>query len=198
MELLMRAVFALALAACTPDIAPATYFCGPEQLCPEELFCNPADNICTTEANVEAFNCGENVFDKVGDDAPATATPVSDVQCVSSVQLKSCLLEGDPGDWFQLDVPDNCNGVQIEVQVAFPIAFEPIAMQLSIDDGMPVPVESECGGGGVSAGQDQRCFQQVVENGSHLAVGFLHAGVANCDGTCTQNRYTAALQLSSP
>ena len=30
----------VALGACTADIAPSTYYCGPEGLCPDGLACN--------------------------------------------------------------------------------------------------------------------------------------------------------------
>lgn len=199
----MRASFlALALAACTPDIAPGTYFCGPEQLCPEDLVCNPADNICTVAAQVDpVFKCGviEHPDEKPGDDTPETGLQMTGFECVSGVrELKACLFDDDPGDWFQLDVPDNCTSVEIKTRVTFPLAFEPIAMQLSIDGGAPAAVETPCENTAVNAGQDARCFTQVVSNGAHLSIGFIHAGVANCDGACAHNRYTASVQLTTP
>ncbi len=187
------------VAACQADIAPGTYFCGPEQSCPEGQVCNGVDNICTVSASARPFAC--DLPDRTGDDSPATGLSLGKLDCVSVVhQLQACLVDGDPGDWFQFDVPDNCNGVQIDARLTYPTAFEPVAMQLSTDDGAPVDADTPCDdASGVSGGgNDVRCFVQTVANGSHLAIGLVHSGTADCDGTCAHNRYTLTLQLTAP
>ena len=49
-----------------------------------------------------------------------------------------CLLSGDVGDWYQLDIPDNCVAVQIEARLSFPVAFEPVQLQIATDEERPV------------------------------------------------------------
>jgi hypothetical protein len=198
MELLMRrAWLLLALGACSAEIAPDTYFCGPEALCPEGLTCNGVDNICTVPSQAQAFDC--DIPDRTGDDAPAMGLPLGDLTCVSGVrELKQCLFDDDPGDWFQFDVPDNCNAVQIEARLTFPIAFEPVGIELSTEGGAPVGVDTPCEVQNQEAGQAVRCFQMTVANGSHHAIGLVHSGIENCDGACAHNRYTLNLQLSTP
>ncbi len=195
----MRALLLIPLVACSADIAPGTYFCGPEQLCPEGMACNGADNICTVPSQVLPFDCGE-INDRPDDDLPEAGLQLAALECVSGVrELKQCLFEDDPGDWFQFDVPDNCSAVQIEARLTFPLAFEPVAIQLSTDGGPPVTVDTDCQfSAGENAGEISRCFEMTVSNGSHQAIGLVHSGVDNCDGACAFNRYTLNLQLSTP
>lgn len=193
----MRALMLLALGACSADIAPDTYFCGPEELCPEGLACNGPDNICTVPSQAQAFEC--DVPDRTGDDEPSTGLPLSELTCVSGVrELRACLFEDDPGDWFQFDIPDNCIAVQIVARLTFPIAFEPVAIQLSTEGSAPENVDAPCQVGNQDAGEDARCFQRTVANGTHHAIGLVHSGTQNCDGACAHNRYTLSLQLSTP
>lgn len=187
----------LGLGACSPDIASGTYYCGPEELCPEGQVCNGTDNICTIPANVQPFTC--DFPDRTGDDVPAQGLPLAGLTCVSGVrELHACLVDGDPGDWFQFDVPDNCNGVQIEARLTFAVAYEPVGIQLATEDGPGIDVETPCTVGVQDAGLDVRCFKQVVTNGSHHAIGLVHTNTADCDGACAHNRYTLDFQLSAP
>ncbi len=195
----MRALLLISLlASCSADIAPGTYFCGPEQLCPDGMACNGVDNICTVPSQAQAFDCG--IPDRSDDDAPAQGLQLTPLDCVSGVrELKACLFADDPGDWFQFDVPGNCSAVQIEARLTFPIAFEPVGMQLSTEDGAPMNVDSDCAlSTGDDAGSVSRCFEMTVSNGSHHAIGLIHSGTDNCDGDCAFNRYTLDLQLSTP
>ncbi len=196
----MRAALLVALvtAACTPDIAPGTYFCGAEGLCPEGQACNGPDNICVLDNQAQPFDC--DGADPTGDDAPSAGQPLGDLGCVSQLtENKGCLRENDPADWFQLDVPDNCNAVQIDARVTFPVAFEPVEMQVSSENGAPTTAETPCSSGTFPLeGQTIRCFKLTVQNGSHHAIGLVHQGSENCNGACSNNRYILSLQLSTP
>lgn len=185
------------LAACSAEIAPETYFCGPEQLCPEGLACNGVDNICTVPSSAQPFDC--DIPDRTGDDEPAMGLQLTDLACVSGVrELRACLFENDPGDWFQFDVPDNCTAVQIEARLSFATAFEPVAIELSTDGGVPNRVDTACAVESFDAGESTRCFEMTVSNGSRQAIGLVHAGELDCGGECAHNRYTLSLQLSTP
>ena len=195
----MRAlVVLLATGACSADIAPGTYFCGPDALCPDDMVCNGLDNICTVPSQAAAFDC--DIPDRSDDDAPAQGLQLSPLECVSGVrELKACLFAEDPGDWFQFDVPDNCTAVQIEARLTFPIAFEQVGIQLSTEGGTPVDVDAECTvSTGDDAGSLSRCFEMTVPNGTHHSIGLIHTGTADCEGECAFNRYTLSLQLSTP
>lgn len=201
--LLLPFALPFALAACTADIAPDTYFCGPERLCPEGLTCNDADNICTAPSNVEAFGCGKidgiPIPDMVGDDTPADGFDITNVNtCLVTRELRACLFADDPGDWVQFDLPAvSCSGTYTMTgRVTFAIAFEPLAIQLSTDDGPPQTVDVECDKATDSGGQTQRCFEVQLAGGSHYAIGVVHGNTANCDGDCAHNRYVLDLRMS--
>lgn len=193
-----RLLFVLSVGACSPEIAAGTYFCGPEQLCPEGLVCDGIEDVCTNPATAAPFEC--ELTDRPDDNSPAAGLNLETLDCVSGVrELKACIFADDPGDWFQFDVPDNCSAVQIEARLKFPVAYEPVGLQLSTDNGAPTTVDTECT---VSFGDDggnvSRCFQMTVGNGSHHAIGVVHTDTLNCDGECAFNRYTLSLQLSTP
>jgi hypothetical protein len=194
-----RWLVALTLTACSPDIAPGSYLCGPEQLCPEGQACNGTDNTCVLPGQVEPFAC-EGSQDPVGDDAPSAGLLVDNLTCVSRrAETKGCLLQNDVADWYQLDVPDNCTSVQIEARLTFPIAYEPLVMQISTEDGAPAPADTPCPSSTFAdEGESIRCFKLTVPNGSHHAIGLVHQGSENCRGACSNNRYTLQLQLSTP
>ena len=195
------------LVGCTESIAPGAYLCGPEQQCPDGLVCNgsenPAtdepENLCVLPSQAQPFACATP--DPAEDfDAPASGLLVGELQCVSAArEARGCLPQSDVGDWYQFDVPGNCNAVQIEARVTYPIAFEAMALQLSTDGGAPARVDGEC----ISSGQPAQgfvasCFKMTVANGSHHAVGVVHSGEGDCDGQCANNRYILELRLSTP
>jgi len=194
----MRAVLLFALVACSADIVSGTYFCGPEALCPDDLACNGIDNICTAPSQALAFDC--DLPDRTDDDTPATGFQLGELDCVSGVrELQACLFASDPGDWFQFEVPANCNAVQIEARLTFPLAFEPVGIQLSTEGGTPSDVDQDCTlSTGNDSGSTSRCFEMTVANGSQHAIGLVHSGRENCEGECAFNRYTLNLQLSTP
>lgn len=189
---------AAVLAACTPDIAPGAYLCGPEQLCPEGMACNGPDNVCVFAGNAEPFACG--VADPPGDDLPGAGQVIDGLTCVSAIrETTGCLLPNDPGDWFQFDVPDNCVAVQVEVRMTFPVAFEHLALELSSDDGPGARVDGECATGlPADDGEVARCFKMTLANGTHHAVGVTHSNELHCGGGCANNRYRLQVQLSTP
>ena len=100
----MRTLLVLLVGACSADIAPGTYFCGPEQLCPEGLTCDAVEDICTVPSQAGAFEC--EIPDRTGDDEPAAGLLLQPaLDCVSGVrELKACLFVDDPGDLTEASV----------------------------------------------------------------------------------------------
>ncbi len=194
-----RALLALVLAACSPEIAPGAYLCGPEQLCPEGQACNAPDNVCVLESQAQPFACDPD-FDPPGDDTPATAISVGTLACVSPVrELDGCMAAGDDADWHAIEIPDGCTAVQIEVTLAFPIAFEELGLQLSSAGGPGTAVGTPCGSSRApDEGEALRCFEMTVTPGGRYAVGVVAEGTGTCDGACAFNRYRLRVQLATP
>lgn len=197
----MRAVIAFAaLAACTPDIAPGTYLCGPEGLCPDGQACNGPDNVCVSEATVQPFACGAKYEDVPGDDTPATGQQQGELPCVSPVRVtEGCLPGGDPGDFFRFSTPATCAAVKVRATVEFPIAFGAVGLAFAAGDAAPTGVEMPCPPSRVpSEGHANRCFEMTLTPGASYALGVALDGTEDCGGTCAHNRYVLDFALATP
>jgi hypothetical protein len=204
----MRAAFAALLfcAACEPSIASGTYLCGPEELCPEGLKCNrgvvggtdEAHQVCVSPGTAKPFECGDKNSDVPGDDAPATAQSLGDMQCVSLVaQRKGCLPAGDVGDFYTFRVADGCTNTKVQASVVFPLAWQSLVMQIGKLGETPVTVDTPCSGVRPSnEGEAVACLTAPVEPGTY-AIGVIPDGTGNCGNECRFNRYGIAVQVTT-
>ncbi len=195
----MRALVLIAVAACTPDIVSGAYLCGPNALCPEGQACNGADNTCVAPSSVEPFACDPSTQHEP-DDTAAQGLALPGLSCVSSpVSLDGCLAAGDAQNWVKFVTPGNCNAVGVRVTVSFPVAFEPLGMQLAqIDNGMQLASDAACKSTSVVGGETTRCLDQTLANGTSYGLAVVPAGGGDCGGTCNYNRYHLTLQLVTP
>lgn len=192
------AVALAAVTACTPDVAPGTYLCGPDGLCPEGQQCNGTDNLCVLPSQAQPFSCN-GVPDLGGDELPATGAPLASLGCASTpTEVRGCLTATDGADFFQFDVPVDCTVTRVEVIMTFPIGFQPLGFQFAAGTGAPAPVESPCPSSTVAApGEEVRCLLQPIRAGEHYAFGILKDGDTSCDGACPHNRYSLRARLRS-
>ena len=187
------------LAACTPDILSGSYFCGPEQLCPEGQACNGPDNRCVLVSQVLPFACTPKVeFEP--DDTPAQAHVLEDLGCVSLVfNHQQCMPTGDTADWIEFAPPPICSsGVEVQVRLTFPIAFEQLGFELwDLDRDMKVAADGECE---LAATTDdvRRCLDFELVPGTRYGVKVHPTGEGACDGACNYNRYSLSVQLATP
>lgn len=191
-------VLGLGLGACSPDIVPGAYLCGPDQSCPEDQVCDGVDNLCVAPGGAQPFACG-TVTEVEPNDGATVAQPVTNLGCASPlVQIKGCAPLGDAEDWYQFDVPANCGPTVASIRLSFPIAFEQFALRL----GAQPSIEGDSTMCGVDSAPDdgamQLCLKQSVTAGTHYTVRVARSGVGNCDGQCGYNRYTLTLQLGTP
>ena len=195
----MRTVFVLAftsLAACSPEVAPGTYVCGPEELCPDDLKCDRVTAICEVPASANEFACGDMHVDVPGDDAPATAQSLGDFACVSLVtERRSCLPVGDSGDFYTFKVADNCTSVHVQASVVYPIAFERLVLQLAKQGETPVTIDTKCNRTGAD-GDGVSCLDAPVGPGTYV-IGVVPDGTGTCDNECRFNRYGISVQVTT-
>lgn len=186
------------LAACSPDISSGAYFCGPEQSCPDGQECN-GGGTCVLSGTARPFECESNT-DPEPDDTAAQGTAIPQLQCVSSpYDRMGCLHANDPADWLTLTAPSECVAVEIQARITFPVAFEPLALELwDLGTNTKVAEDSECPGDGTSAGDDSRCLVQPLAPGTSYGVAVKPAGGGDCDGSCAYNQYTLTVQLATP
>jgi hypothetical protein len=198
----MRAVLALLVvlaAACTPDITPGSYLCGPEELCPEGMKCDRATATCELPDRAAPFACGAAHVDVPGDDAPATAVSLGDFACVSLVSERgSCLPTGDTGDYYTFTVAANCtSAVRVQASVVYAIAFEGVALQLGKQGETPVKIDTPCSANRtVDDGLAVTCLDAPVTPGTYV-LGVVPDGTGTCDNECRFNRYTVAVQVTT-
>jgi hypothetical protein len=188
------AVLLIALAACTPDVLSETYFCGPDATCPEGQACNGPDNVCVIAAKAEDFSCGDMAIKTEPDDTAAQAHVLNVVCSVPSARVYNCMLDSDAEDWAKL-LP-GCTG-QIKTTVAFPVAFERLAVELwDLDSMTKLGDETDCTTG--ESGEEARCISSPITQGTNYGIKVRPSGEGNCDGNCPYNRYSLSVQLSTP
>jgi hypothetical protein len=186
------------LAACAPDIVPGAYLCGAEQLCPEGQECNGADGKCVAPSSVQPFACDPAMLHEP-DDTPDQGFAVPNLACVSaSFTSSGCLAAGDAQNFVALDAPDNCATVAIHATVLFPVAWEPLGLQLwDRASHTMLATDDACASTSPVAGQITRCLVHPLTNKGKYAIAVVPAGGGDCDGTCNYNRYSLTLQLGS-
>jgi hypothetical protein len=193
----MRGAWLVVLAGCTPDIATGAYLCGPEQSCPPGFACNGPDQACVTKSTAQPFSCDDSEQREPDNDL-AHAFPVGPLTCVSpAAVLDGCLATGDPADWFAIDAPASCTAVAADLEVTYPVAWEPIALTLSATDGTVLGTDTDCHDT-VPAGSDLRCLKVPLTPGMHYGVSVAPAGGGDCGGDCAFNRYTLSVRLDTP
>ena len=194
------AMIALALAACTPEIASGTYECGVERDCPEGQACDGVTNVCVLPSAVEPFSCGEDIDEVEPNDAFATAQAIPTSACVSQVsQVIGCTGgDGNREDWFSFSVPANCSAVDATARLAFPLAFELPALELRDDAGGVRAMGVACANDAPSDGTGLLCVDAPVTAGGRFAIRVAGSGTLDCDGECAFNRYVLTMQLAAP
>lgn len=194
------ALLALTLVACTPEITPGTYLCGDEESCPAGQACDGLTNTCELPSAARPFECGPEIDELEPNDAFQSAQAVSDLQCVSRVaEIHGCSRkDGSPEDWFSFAVPNCTQTVRTTARIAFPLAFEPLVLELRDANGTVKATGDVCSSDDKHDGDAELCIDLPVTAGSQYAIRVAGAGSADCDGACAYNRYTLTMQLVSP
>jgi hypothetical protein len=192
-------VVATLLAACSPEISSGAYFCGDERSCPEGQVCDGPSNTCVLAGTASPFACDPGT-DPEPDDTAAQGKSIPPLACVSSPYDRAgCLHAGDPADWLTLTAPSQCVAVAVQIRITYPIAFEPLAIELwDLGSNTMIATQGDCASGGTAAGDDSRCLVQTLTPGGSYGVAIKPAGGGDCNGGCAYNRYTVTVQLATP
>ena len=198
----MRAASILAVvAACSPDIASGTYFCGPEMSCPPDESCNGSDNTCMVSGSEMGFACDPKDELHEPDNSQTQAFAMPTLSCVSSpYQDHGCLKDGDGADWSKLSVPSTCTAVEVDLRITFPLAYEPVTAELwDAGANMSIATAAMCSSNaGIAAGDAGRCLTKTVTPGGNYAILVRPEGGGECAGRCAFNRYVLNVQLATP
>ena len=194
----MRAILVVAFVGCTPDIASGSYACGPEQQCPEGQTCDGVDGTCVLPTGVRPFAC-EPSREHEPDNTAAQALQLPALACVSDLYLDDgCLAAGDDQDWVRFVVPANCLTAQVDARLGFPLAWEPVGLELWDLGSMTMVTSGAMCKRPPPPGDDSVCLTSVVSLGGSYGIKMRPAGGGDCGGTCNFNRYQLTVQLSTP
>lgn len=185
-------------AACTPDLVPGTYFCGPEQLCPEGQLCNGDDNICVLPTAAQPFACASSTEDEPNN-AFAMAQPVlPGASCASlPAEVRGCTSATDGQDFYGFSTPAQCTTVSATARLTFPIAFQELAIRLVDDGGATVAEGTPCANDEPDDGDAKLCVDGNLAANKSYAVVVSATGEGTCDGACAYNRYRLTVQLQA-
>ena len=193
------ALVVVAVTACTPEITPGVYLCGPERACPEGLACNAPDNTCVLPGAAEPFACPQQGAETEPNDDAALAQSLGNLTCVSRVvEIGGCAADTDLEDWFGFEVPPACTAVAVDARLGFVLAFEVLELELRAEDGSTIAAADACGNEVPDDGADHRCLTQTLTPGARYALRVARSGAGDCGGECAHNRYTLDVQLVAP
>jgi len=193
-------VAAIATASCLADITTGAYLCGSEQLCPGGMACNGSDNVCVAAAAAVPFAC-DPMQQHEPDDTPAQAFAIATPGCVAqAATYDACLAQDDPANWIAFTAPTGCTAVQLGARAVFPIAWEPLAIQIwDLTTNAQVATSSACSdGAALVAGTTDQCVTVALVQGDRYGIEVAPAGGGDCNGACTYNRYALTLTFGTP
>jgi hypothetical protein len=194
------ATLVLFLAACSPEITPGTYLCGDEELCPEGQKCDGLTNTCELPSAARPFECGDEIDEVEPNDAFQTAQAVGDLECVSRVaEVHGCSRkDGSAEDFYSFTAPSCSTTVRATARIAFPLAFEPLVLELVDANGSTKATADICASDDKKDGDSEMCIDTPITSNAQYAIRVAGSGTADCDGACAYNRYTLTMQLVSP
>lgn len=193
----MRAlVLVLAVAACTPEITPGAYLCGPEQSCPDELTCDGVAHACVLPSAARPFACGAVDEVEPNDDLASAQAVLADAPCASlPLELAGCIADDDGADYYRIAVPAECTTVAATARLVFPLAFMPLAVAIVDRDGAVLAEGTPCTNDDPDDGESRMCVDTAVTPGQDALVRVQGTGDATCGGTCAHNQYVVTMQL---
>ena len=191
----------LALAACTPEVTPGAYLCGPEQLCPDGLACNGPDAVCVLASAALPFACDPDTNEIEPNDGRPAAQPLlgGTPACVTPVtDVLGCSPEGDAADWYQFTSADNCTAVGVDARLVFSSAFEALTLVLLDEAGAEIATATPCETDPADDGETRLCVQAPITPGAAYALRVAPSTEGACDGACAYNRYSLSVRLDTP
>ncbi len=190
----MRRLLLIALLpACTPEIGPGTYYCGPERLCPPDLVCDENLFTCVRDVQAEPFACPEGSEVGEPDGTLAEAEAGGALACGDGLVIHAgCLAAGDDVDTLAFDLPAACTGTDphLSVVVRFPVALVPLQIELVDSAGGVMAAGEDCTPEENYTGKRHLCIEQPLSPGSYYLRVTVDPEGADCGGDCRYNSYS--------
>ncbi len=177
----------LAGSACTPEILPGAYLCGPERACPDDLVCDAVSEACVAPEDARPFVCPTAPLDLEPNDSTDQAGPVPLDGCAGApIEVVGCIAAGPDVDVYRVDAPAGCAAPRLTAAVRAAIAFAPVRLT-AIGDDATTATAMPCAAG--------LCADLSVPPGGGGFVEVRLAGSETCDGACAHNRYQLDLSV---
>jgi hypothetical protein len=196
------ALLALAMlgTSCAPEITANTYYCGPEQLCPEGLQCHLGDlehfsYSCEAPLLAEPFACPETTLDREPDETPADGYSLGVLSCGSQITSDEwgCIDKAQDVDHIRFSKEDLCagNSPRFSATLRFPVGTAPLTIGFVNNEGTMLKQGVNC-----TDGEPDRGSEILFIDDTDLPVGEYWLRIqldqnanADCDGSCSFNRY---------
>lgn len=187
-------------AGCSPDIGQGSYFCGPERLCPPDQECDDPTFTCEGPARARAFTCPDGAQVAEPDDTGDQAQDAGAARCGAPIinNIIGCLGDDDQVDEYAFDYEADCAGSDphVELEMHYPYALMPLAVELVDDSGQVVATGEVCTPSGDLSGTEKICIESSIPTGHYLIRVRAADGALDCDGTCHHNQYTLDVNLA--
>ena len=200
MRRLLLAVSVMALAACTPDIAEGSYFCGPQLACPGDLACSDLTELCVDPARTQTFVCPNGANAHEPDDDLAHAQMLTGVCFVDALVDTGCLPTQSDVDYALLSTPSSCGArIRVTVNLTDSIAFESPQITLLDNDNPTTAMSAPCTPNDALMSNATDCSAIDVDGGDHVSIRVdFPADAPSCQGACAFNRYELRILLNTP
>jgi hypothetical protein len=188
----MRALLFLALAACSPDINPGSYYCGPSEDCPPDLKCDGATDLCDLPATAGPFLCPAGTNANEPDNNMTTALDIGVAGCgTQSYSDSGCIDKASDIDYVTFTAAAGCN--TIDVRLRAPVAWATPTVEL-MDDTSAVIATGSGSGTIDDMGETALQLTGTITGGLRYYVRVrLADGTPDCDGTCSYTWYQLSI-----
>ena len=189
-----------AFAACAPDIAEGSYFCGPQLACPGDLACSELTELCVAPERTEAFVCPDGANAHEPDDTLAQAQALTGMCFVDALVDDGCLPTQTDVDYALLSTPSTCGArIRVTVNLIDSIAFESPEVTLLDNDNPTTAMSAPCTPNDALLSNATACSAIDIDGGDHVSIRVdFPADAPSCDGACAFNRYELRILLNTP
>lgn len=179
--------------ACTPDIGPGTYWCGPERHCPPDQACNDNTFTCEEERTAERFSCPVDSETYEPDGDIATARDMGPVVCGNTLigGVVGCIAAAGNVDLYRFELDTSCGGADphLEAKVNFPIGLVGLQVELLDSAGTVVTSGELCTESLNLSGKERVCLDASLTQGVYYLRIQVAADAPDCNGDCHNNQY---------
>jgi len=194
MDVLKYLLVAVACAACSPDVGPGTYYCGPQRLCPDSLVCDEISYTCETEAAARKFACPDGAEGFEPDSAMNVARDLGAMACKTSLlgNWRGCVTGPGDVDYMKFENTTTCGGVLRGV-LAYPRALISVKLEAVDEAGNVIGTGENCTKINDYSGTEQLCLNIPAPQGTTYVRVVVDDEAADCNGECHHNQYVLSL-----